>query len=401
MITIVQECSPLMPGYNELIYLVNSSNKSQANFKYVCDVYVAGVKVDRLDTPPHPSYGTGMFNPSRIIESYISKDIAMTDTGITHNPNSYINYQLRFGESYGASSSGVTVYADMTLTGQKYIWNGVYDYQDACVYSSGDIIAAPSNNTKFQTNKPSSGDIEIDDNSWLYWCNFNLDTDYAKIITRNSSLATIGTWKVSLKTAGLRFLRMPTGINMNSIASGSLSLGVQPILTGTEHSYSIQIFDSSNRALTELYYYTIVSNCSKYTKTRLQFLNKKGGYDFFDFNKVSKWNSDIEKYNYKKSLGSYTSSTSFAYNVNDRANTQFHTKIKDKITLESDWVTEAQMIWLEELLTSPDVYLENGTSLIPINITNTSFERKKQVNKHLFNLQIEYTFSYDRYRQRF
>jgi hypothetical protein len=103
---------------------------------------------------------------------------------------------------------------------------------------------------------------------------------------------------------------------------------------------------------------------------------------------------------FKKDLGSYGASYSFVNSPNDRAYSQYHTRIKDKVSIQSDWVTEEQLAWLEQLVTSPDVRLDDGIYLIPINITNTSFEKKKVVNEKLFNLQLEYTLSYDRYRQR-
>ena len=59
------------------------------------------------------------------------------------------------------------------------------------------------------------------------------------------------------------------------------------------------------------------------------------------------------------------------------------------------------MVWLEELITSPDVYVEKSGTLVPINITTAKHERKKQVNDKLFNLTLEFTYSYNRYRQRF
>ena len=215
-----------------------------------------------------------------------------------------------------------------------------------------------------------------------------------------SDLSTLGTWKVDNKFLTKKFLRMPSGCaNLNTIPNAQFILGSQPVILGTEHSYSIQLFDAANNPVSEKYYYTLVDNCSRYEKRRLQFLNKLGGYDFFDFTMVSKEASDIERSTYKKSLGTYGSS-SFTYTANDRGYSQFHTRIKDKVSIQSDWVRESVYEWLEELVTSPDVYLDDGTTLIPINITNTSFERKKEVNEKLFNLQLEYTLSYDRYRQR-
>jgi hypothetical protein len=57
--------------------------------------------------------------------------------------------------------------------------------------------------------------------------------------------------------------------------------------------------------------------------------------------------------------------------------------------------------WLEELATSPDVYVERDGVAIPINITTASFDRQNGEDKKLFNLTLEFKYSYKRYRQRF
>lgn len=399
MITIRQAPPTLAPAYNDANYVFTSTNVGQPNFKFVVDLYVGGVKVDRMFVPPHPTHLSGLANVAPLLESRISKDIAFADNRILNNSNSYLTYTLKAGEAYG--SSGTTIYPDLAQATGKYIWNGIYDFEDYIGYSSGTIVANGSSPVNFLTNAPSSGTIEMDDNAWLYWCDLNLQSSYAYIVTRASDLSTLNTFKIDNKFTTTEFLRIVSGpANLNTIPNAQFTLGAQPILTGVEHSYSIQIFDATNREITKRYFYTLASNCSKYEKRRLIFFNKLGGYDTFTFNKLSKEKADIDRSNYKKNLGSYASANSFVYSKNDRANSQFHTKIKDKISLESDWITEEQATWLEELLTSPDVYLDDGTALIPINITNGSYEKKKTVNTKMFNLSIEYTLSYDRYRQR-
>ena len=59
------------------------------------------------------------------------------------------------------------------------------------------------------------------------------------------------------------------------------------------------------------------------------------------------------------------------------------------------------MTWLEELINSPEVYLDDSTyGLVSVNIMNSSFEFKQSVKDKLFNLEIEFEYSYDRYTQR-
>jgi hypothetical protein len=395
-ITVRQQPANLFPAYNDAVYIVTSSNVAQANFKFVADIYVNSVKVDRMLIPPHPTELSGKVNVSPLLESRVSVDISADDNRILPNTNSYVQYQVKFGEAYG--SSGTVIYPNLTNISGKYLWNAVLDYPTFCNYSSGSYIS------NFLTENPLISDgieLTVDDNAWLYWTNYDLDTSYVKVTTYDSADTLIGTFKIDNKYSSSRFLRMPTGpYNILSIPDAQFTLGVQPILTGSESYYVIQTFNSSNVGRSKEVAYKIVENCTRYEKRRLQFLNELGGYDTFNFTLVSKETMDIERSIFKKDLGSYGSSYSFVNSPNDRAYSQYHTKIKDKVSIQSDWVTEDQLSWLEQLVTSPDVRLDDGLYLIPINITNTSFEKKKVVNEKLFNLQLEYTLSYDRYRQR-
>lgn len=410
-ITILQQCSPLQPAYNELIHLVSSTNTAQANFKYICDVYVNGSLITRLDTPPHPTYGTGLFNPARIVENYVNKDVDLTTYGFGVNTNSNCYYQLKFGESFGLSSSGTTAYPNLAQTANKYVWNAIYDYEDFVGYSSGTINAAvPTGSTdpaRLLTNRPSSGDIQFTENYYLYLNSLTSGTvDFAYIVTKDSSNATINAIKVNNPykanpSGNGRFLRFSAGPNnINQISNSYLTGGVQPIILSTDYAYTIQFFDTSSTAVTEAHRFTINSECSKYQSYRIWFLNKLGGYDAFTFYKQNTFNSEIKRETFKANLGTQNL-TSQSYTASQRAITQYSTKIKDTISCNSNWISEAQSLWLEELVTSPDVYVEKNGMLVPINLLNSNYERKYVVNKHLFNLKIDFQYSYERQRQRF
>lgn len=79
---------------------------------------------------------------------------------------------------------------------------------------------------------------------------------------------------------------------------------------------------------------------------------------------------------------------------------QYETILDDTITINSDWITEAESEWLEQLVTSPDVYIYEGANLVSVNITNANYETKYVASQQLFNLVISFTYSQNRKRQR-
>ena len=74
MITIQQQVSIIKPVYNDDFFVVTSTNYTQPNFQYVCDIYVNGNYITRTKTFPHPTNFSGKFAVKRIVESYLSKD---------------------------------------------------------------------------------------------------------------------------------------------------------------------------------------------------------------------------------------------------------------------------------------------------------------------------------------
>ncbi len=209
---------------------------------------------------------------------------------------------------------------------------------------------------------------------------------------------------------------MPVGTrNLNRVPNSSVtaSPGVFPIIKPTTWYYQMFLTNSlvglqetpmisyviADNASRSIYNSFGLTSCSKYDDYRIHFLNKLGGFDSFTFNKLSRINEDIERKQYKKIYGSTTGRWSI--NTYERGAINYNTSIKDKITLNSDWITEAEATWLEQLVASPEIYWDNNDELWAINITNTSYEKRKTVNDKIFNLIIDIEISQKRFTQRF
>ena len=97
-------------------------------------------------------------------------------------------------------------------------------------------------------------------------------------------------------------------------------------------------------------YYKVDTQCSIYNKMRVCFLNRMGGFDYFNFRLDSKKSISITRNEYNKVLN-------WNYNVGDRGKTILAQKAEEVWTITSNWITEKDSIWLEELLTSPEVFI--------------------------------------------
>jgi len=125
-----------------------------------------------------------------------------------------------------------------------------------------------------------------------------------------------------------------------------------------------------------------------------------GGFDSFSFIKGHTEKTDITRDSFKRNKTTRIGGGRYGFNNYDLSNVQYGTKHKDTIKVNSDWISEADSTWLEELFTSPVIFHDHDTyGNIPINITDTSYERKKWVTDKLFNLEISFQYSDDKYRQ--
>jgi hypothetical protein len=237
-----------------------------------------------------------------------------------------------------------------------------------------------------------AGNDRIDTTTIQLWNNsgtiYQIYT-YSTYMTQSyAAYPQIRKWQASVGTADITYI---TGNDL-TLASG----------------YNV-LFRSSVTGYTQSVTRTIISNCSPYDNVRLCWLNKLGGWDYFNFNMISKMNATITRQEHKKVLP-------YNYNVlNNQGNRQYNTiatNTEEKYTINTDWVTESEYTLLMELLESPEVYIVNGieytgsTSILgtaypvplvtPIQITTTAYQQKKIINDYNFNLTIEYKKAFDK-----
>ena len=172
-----------------------------------------------------------------------------------------------------------------------------------------------------------------------------------------------------------------------------LEIGVGPMnlpavnFTGADY-YRVYVSNASY-VVSEYRFYKIDTQCSNYDKQRIVFLNRMGGYDYFSFTLDSKRSINITRTEYEKILN-------WNYSIGDRGKTILAQKAEAKMTMNSNWITENDATWLEELLTSPDTYiLTTNNTKLPIIITDNSYEVKTYLRNQVFNLVLNYKFAYD------
>lgn len=375
------------PAYNDIIFVTSGTNNGQTNYQYILDVWLTGATSysKRFKVPVRPD-GYGVFDVSEFIRQYVTQDISIQTPpeGVSENINSYVSYDIKLGEEYGTSG---TVYAAIATSGTYYAYNAILDPLDYVDYNQNTYIAQTTSR-KFltNTNNTTAANAKMvgsTESEWLYFIKESSDIVSYAYYAGNSAYLLANTALVDSVT-----LKIPVApLNLGAAAMALLG-----------NSYSVIIRNNIAQDVSETRYYTVDDTCGKYDHYRLHFLNKLGGFDSFTFTAVSKNSLTIDRQKYKRVWGELSASN-YVYSKSSFHEQTFSTILKDKLVLNSDWITEAQSTWLEELVTSPIVYWDNNSTLIPINIINSSYDIKKTENEKMFNLVLETEFTYNRYRQ--
>ena len=390
------------PAYNDMVITASSTSTGQPNFKYVVDVYVTGTQVARMKYSPDAN-GYLTANVQRIVENYVASDISTSDNGFKQCPNSIVQVQIKVGEEYGTTP---VVYPNLG-TKTVYAINTCVDWDERLSWDDSQYLL-DVNTAAFLTSQ-SAFDIQAGQNAWVHMVRDTTNKPAKmRVQTFNGGGGLIAEYRVAntyatVSSTNDRFLRFPSGTgNLATIPSGSITVvtGALPIITGSVASYSLTPLDNSNNPVGAGITYNVKDANCRYTNYRLHFMNKYGGFDSANFSLISRKTITIDRKKYRRTYGSNASNV-WGYNQSDTLEAVYDVQAQVKVKLNSDWLTEAQSSWLEELLTSPKIYWDkDGTNLQQVSLSDTAYEPKKKVQDKLIQLSIEINLGFIKKRQR-
>jgi hypothetical protein len=272
-----------------------------------------------------------------------------------------------FSSTLLANESGV-ITNQYRITGSSsefYTWNATRQYTERTKDFRQYIIATSSiaNNGKFLTNYDLSiqKPVRLDDYETLSMIlpSSPLNPYYVYVNTYTSANTLIGTYGLTYSSAN-GFRKVDIGVGpMNLINMGIPFVNSNTGLNVVDR-YEVYVKNTGSlfaNNVSEVRKYKINNKCSNYEKQRIVFLNRLGGYDYFNFTLDSKRTLGITRTEYEKMLD-------WNYNVGDRGKTILAQKAEIKMTMTSDWITENDAIWLEELMTSPEVFLMSNSNVV-------------------------------------
>jgi hypothetical protein len=400
-ITILANPKDFAPVYNKMEYLISSTNFAQPNFAYLVDIYIngSGTKTVRLRVPVRPSDNYGKVDIHRVLESALTSNVGSPsgDAGTYSASNSSLSYIVKFGEEYGAT---VVQYPDLTVDSSRKAFNASLEKRpfinwDVTEYKLDGITK------KFLTNMPDNNKVSINSHGWLYYIenvspsttitHFNINGYDA-----NGNFLYATEIDATASSGDIQFVPSSPA-SLNNIDATNITVGSQPIINSNIASYNIQARGVGLYSETRTF---VIEESCKYNSNTLIFQNNLGAFDSFTFYLGDMSMTDIERKDMKVNVDTVVSND-IVYSMNEREKVTYYTKKSETIKLMSDWITEAESNWLLELMSSPEIYLQEGNELTAVaKIKATNYTKKKVVRDKLFKIDVELELGYDDYRQR-
>lgn len=141
-------------------------------------------------------------------------------------------------------------------------------------------------------------------------------------------------------------------------------------------------------------------DCSKYSPSKILFLNKFGTIQELWFQTKIVESIDTQKEQFQRDLMDFSTANTPTYSDEKHNIKIFKKNGKQRYTISSGYYPEWTNNWFEELLLSEYVWLYRETDtvpneIVPLNITTSSFTKKTQLNDRLIEYTIEFEEAVD------
>tara|TARA_Y100001973_G_scaffold10023_2_gene13653 strand:- start:7828 stop:9309 length:1482 start_codon:yes stop_codon:yes gene_type:complete len=166
--------------------------------------------------------------------------------------------------------------------------------------------------------------------------------------------------------------------------------------------YTVKFRDDDNNDISQTYTFNIQDDdCKGFETIRLTWLNRHGTWDYYNFTKKSIRSLKTKKIRYQQLKGVWNQEKYYTHGYRGGQKVYSNDTIEN-ITINTDFLTEEEGIWIEELMTSPDVFILKQERTVfsadegvvhkyiePVIVTNSNHTRMTKANDKLIQYTIE------------
>jgi len=368
--SIQQQPQDYSPAFNPLTFVVRETDTaitSASNFRYLCEVEIDGTIQAKLKAPIRygSSQNEAVFDITEIIASYVGNDFEPPSAAAVVGQPRIVSYRAKFGYEYG--SGVVTEATGVVNTNNKFSWDACLPIQDFLSYAQADYLTASGGTAgaQFLTNVRTRK-VQADEAHTVHAL---FGTDTANKVFEFKSYNAAGTL---LQTVQKTFTYVDYKSRLLAADCTFNNIG----FSSAADYYTVQAYPSGYVGkASETMRFDLWSECSKYDPVTLHFLNTLGGFDSYTFRKRTVRNLTGEKKTFEQDSFRYTTG---AYNYSNARGgvTNYNTTLTEQWTLNTDFLTDTEAEYIEQLLFSPVVYMGSFSALEKVTVTSNEFERK-------------------------
>lgn len=404
-ITIVSQPSAYMPCYNPHWWVATSSQLAQPNFKFyvtVTDLITSNSRNYPID--PDPSNQL-KFNSATFAELYMGQVNPDGLYGFQKNNNSSTSairkIRVNIGEKYGTTP---VVYPGSNV---DYItWNGNLDFLDYPSYNYLNFQYNLAGARNFLTHELGRIETTFSGKSNYIYCIPPGNGDLASLLIKgyDANGNNIANNEIANPYSGGttytdKYVFIDVGYNgLQNMPAGQIITGPIPIPVSTYYSWKVYDYsDPGNLLLIK----EIRVDCEpRYDVWTLHYLSKKGSFETINCSKLSEKNETKTVSDFKRLPWAVNGLGVYTYNRGDQVQKVLNVDTQASIKVNTDWITANESSYLKECFSSPLVYLNDGTGLVPVKITNSSYQEKKIFNGPLISVAFDLEFTHTNHRQR-
>jgi hypothetical protein len=184
-------------------------------------------------------------------------------------------------------------------------------------------------------------------------------------------------------------------VGTNGLGSLTMLVGTLPLIDASTEWYEFYVATTSGTILSERKRMYLNRTCS-IEDYEIVFLDRLGSFSSFPFQLRSMDKGNISRLSYNKKFGNVnTTSNTFEFNTWDSGRTTYHVDLSKDLTLNTNWLTDSESVYFEELLTSGYTYIKIDSEYFACQVQETTFETQRQKNKNLIRKTIVVKLSVD------
>jgi len=314
------------------------------------------------------------------IQDYLQPDIdIITVNGTSFNSGLSIrDFKITATEKI-LSASGTFSDGDTYTSSGIWVVNASLNIGDSGLVSAGYFTT--TSGTKILSDKPTF--VTRDNESEFISLYNNEENVKATIIATDTSGLTV-TGVVNSLTLGNQTCYL--GVGYENVNAYTLSTGTQPILDNMTASYTVQFETVTTGTVFELISFE-VDREYRVDPVRFVFMNNYGALDFFTAYAFKEQSISIESAISQRPVTDYTTVTSYG---RFRPNTSMTTSFK----VGTQNLTVDEIVWLQQLISSAGVWVQEGSDYRPIVIKTDSLMIESNLQgREVFSIQFEYEYA--------